>query len=330
VARTVPNHRTRSYDVFLSYARSDDAHGAVQGLADEMRDMFARRTGHELMIFHDKQEIRTAQIWQERIGEALDTSTVLVAVISQAFLGSPWCRREWNAFTATEHGPSADREFRRIFPVLLDGEPQLMRNATDSDRRWRDDITSREYVDLGGAAGGTRRHRARVSRLMDGLLTALHQANVGSSGPSPDSDVQHIDVFGGYVRDRARFVALLAEAVNVTIVGLTNEHLAKPLQEALDLKQAHSRRDDGFWGSLRIVSSKTSSSIRLILNAPMSPTGARHCDGEGSPPHSGSDRSACSCIGFRRITGSCTSRRIMCRSPGHCSRCAMVSVSCSY
>jgi hypothetical protein len=247
------NGRARSYDVFLSYARSDDAHGAVQGLADEMRDMFARRTGHELRIFHDKQEIRTAQIWQERVGEALDRSTVLVAVISPAFLGSPWCRREWNAFTATEHGPSADREFRRIFPVLLDGEPQLMRNATDSDRRWRDDITSREYVDLGGAAGGTRRHRARVSRLMDGLLTALHRANVGSSGPSPDSDVQHIDVFGGYVRDRARFVALLAEAVNVTIVGLTNEHLAKPLQEALDLKQAHSRRDDGFWGSLRIV-----------------------------------------------------------------------------
>ena len=69
------NRRARRYDVFLSYARSDDAHGAVQGLADEMRDMFARRTGHELRIFHDKQEIRTAQIWQERVGEALAMKT---------------------------------------------------------------------------------------------------------------------------------------------------------------------------------------------------------------------------------------------------------------
>jgi len=265
------NRRARRYDVFLSYARSDDAHGAVQGLADEMRDMFARRTGHELRIFHDKQEIRTAQIWQERVGEALAMSTVLVAVISEAFLDSPWCRREWNYFIAAEHRPSTDRDFRRIFPVLLNGEPQLARGAADSHRRWLDDITAREYVDLGGVASGTRRHRVRVSRLMDGLLTALHGANVRSPGPSDDSDVQHLDAFGGYVRDRARFMALLAEAVNVTIVGQTNENLAKLLAGALDRKQANARRNDEFWGSLRIVFLKDKLLDSIILERADSP-----------------------------------------------------------
>lgn len=247
------DRRARRYDVFLSYARSDDAHGAIQAIADEMRGIFARRTGHELRIFLDKQEIRPAQPWQERVGDALATSTVLVAVVSQAFLNSQWCRREWNHFVAAEHDSSTDHDSPRIFPLLLNGEPQLPRSAADSDRRWMDDITAREYVDLGGVTGGTRRHHARVSRLMDGLLTALHRANVSSPGPTPGSDVQHVDVYGGYVRDRARFSALLAEAVNVTIVGLTNESLAKLLEKALDLKQGQSGRSDEFWGSLRIV-----------------------------------------------------------------------------
>ncbi len=56
----------------------------------------------------------------------------------------------------------------------------------------------------------------------------------------------------GYVGDNEHFIQLLAEAVNVTIVGITNEHLAPMLQEALRRKRAGGRAD-AFWGSLRIV-----------------------------------------------------------------------------
>jgi hypothetical protein len=56
----------------------------------------------------------------------------------------------------------------------------------------------------------------------------------------------------GYVGDNEHFIQLLAEAVNVTIVGITNEHLAPMLQEALRRKRAAGRAD-AFWGSLRIV-----------------------------------------------------------------------------
>lgn len=56
----------------------------------------------------------------------------------------------------------------------------------------------------------------------------------------------------GSVGDNERFIQLLAEAVNVTIIGITNERLAPMLREALRRKRA-SGRPDAFWGSLRIV-----------------------------------------------------------------------------
>jgi hypothetical protein len=56
----------------------------------------------------------------------------------------------------------------------------------------------------------------------------------------------------GYVGDREHFIQLLADAVNVTIIGITNERLTPMLQEALRRKRAGGRTD-AFWGSLRIV-----------------------------------------------------------------------------
>jgi hypothetical protein len=56
----------------------------------------------------------------------------------------------------------------------------------------------------------------------------------------------------GYVADNEHFIDLLARAVSVTIVGITNQQLASMLQEALRRKRAAGRAD-AFWDSLRIV-----------------------------------------------------------------------------
>jgi hypothetical protein len=56
----------------------------------------------------------------------------------------------------------------------------------------------------------------------------------------------------GYVGDSEHFIQLLADAVNVTIIGITNERLTPMLQEALRRKRAGGRTD-AFWGSLRVV-----------------------------------------------------------------------------
>ncbi|MHB1432554.1 MAG: hypothetical protein ACYCVZ_10615 [Streptosporangiaceae bacterium] len=57
----------------------------------------------------------------------------------------------------------------------------------------------------------------------------------------------------GHVDDGERFTQLLSEAVNVTIVGFTNENLTAMLASALARKRAALNDPDAFWGSLRIV-----------------------------------------------------------------------------
>ena len=57
----------------------------------------------------------------------------------------------------------------------------------------------------------------------------------------------------GHVDDGERFTQLLSEAVNVTIVGFTNENLTATLATALARKRAALNDPEAFWGSLRIV-----------------------------------------------------------------------------
>lgn len=78
------------------------------------------------------------------------------------------------------------------------------------------------------------------------------------SGPQPrydvpDPEVQTHVATTGYVDNGEHFITLLSQAVNVTIVGFTNETLAPMLKTALDRKRAAMLMPDGFWDSMRIV-----------------------------------------------------------------------------
>jgi NUDIX domain len=57
----------------------------------------------------------------------------------------------------------------------------------------------------------------------------------------------------GYVDDGERFISLLSQAENVTIVGITNESLASMLRTALARKREAILRSDESWSSIRVV-----------------------------------------------------------------------------
>jgi hypothetical protein len=240
------------YDVFLSYARSDDSGGAVTRLTERLKSAFSQQTGgQQLRVFLDKQHIQNAQIWKARIDGALKVSTVLVSIVSSAYFGSTWCRYEWDHFVAREREPQEDRSFRGIFQVCLDGQPQLPGDAPPTVQRWLRDSSARHWTDIGGAADDSPQYAARISELTEHIIGAM-RVSADGMGTAPDPEIEYHNVVSGYVNDSARFVRLLAEAVNVTIVGLTNEALAVTLQDALNRKRA--RGDDrAFWRSLRIV-----------------------------------------------------------------------------
>jgi hypothetical protein len=248
----VVSNKGQRCHLFISYAQSDDEDGAVSRLTEMMRSVYAQRTGQELRLFFDKREIQTAELWKDRIRQALQDSTLLLAVASPAYFRSDWCRREWDHFAADERGLPDDRSSRRIFPVYLHGEPQLS-GPEATTQKWIKAVQSRQCIDLGGYGHADPEYADRVSHLMDDIIKALSEADTGQAEPVQDFDTEHHDVVTGYVNDGSRFVRLLARASNVTIVGFTHEGLATMLQAALDQKRAWLRNPNAFWASLRIV-----------------------------------------------------------------------------
>src|SRR5579859_3328568 len=98
-----------------------------------------------------------------------------------------------------------------------------------------------------------RERRATAMRSFARFLLEIAAAGPDDSEEIPDADVQPRPQVGvGYVGDNERFIELLARAVNVTVVGITNEKLGPMLEEALRRKRAGGH-PDSFWDSLRIV-----------------------------------------------------------------------------
>jgi TIR domain len=241
----------RTYDIFLSYARVDDADGQITRLGQEMREIFRRRTGKKLRVFQDRPEIQTSETWQPRIQNALNSSSLLVPVISRAYFGSDWCHREWYHFAAAERGVASEHGSRLIYPLFVDGLPSV--SAGTAAQSWLDDVSSRQAVDLGGTAPGAFQHDSQVQLFMDSIMAKLHRLNARGLIAGQPTDREHINVFSGYVGEGERFIQLLSEALSATIVGITNETLAEALSRALAEKRRSSGRPDAFWDSLRIV-----------------------------------------------------------------------------
>lgn len=91
------------FDLFVSYARADDAGGWVAGFVEELLVEHQRFSGgRALTRFFDRSEIRGLDDWRHRIYSALAKSRLFVAFISPNYFASEWCRREWRAWIDTE------------------------------------------------------------------------------------------------------------------------------------------------------------------------------------------------------------------------------------
>jgi hypothetical protein len=88
---------------------------------------------------------------------------------------------------------------------------------------------------------------------MAGNVSVLPQLSVNSDDSVPDPEVRRQNATTGYVDNGDHFIQLLSEALNVTIVGFTNEKLALMLRAALDRKRAALQKPDACWDSIRIV-----------------------------------------------------------------------------
>lgn len=90
------------FDVFISYARKDNATGWVTAIRDFL--VKDARTGSRRVpeVFLDTSEIHTMQDWKTRILSALQSSRVLLICLSPNYLASPYCTWEREEFAQRE------------------------------------------------------------------------------------------------------------------------------------------------------------------------------------------------------------------------------------
>jgi hypothetical protein len=111
------NHCLTEHDVFLSYAQIDNlpASGIKQGWASslhhDLERALSRQLGGRSEIWFDLSELRgNAAVTPEIADKLLEVQT-FVAIVSQSYLNSSWCRRELSLFRERFQTPDSGRIF---------------------------------------------------------------------------------------------------------------------------------------------------------------------------------------------------------------------------
>ena len=142
-----PRDWIEPYDLFISYARTDDAQRQVSAIAQEIEAGLEEFSPTQsLNVFFDKTRIVTGELWQAKLQRAIRQSKVMLAVLSQAYFESYWCRREYEEFVAVEKSRTYPGE--ALMPVYIIAPKDLDQEVTPESRKWFDDLNRLNGVEL--------------------------------------------------------------------------------------------------------------------------------------------------------------------------------------
>lgn len=130
------------YAAFYSYVRSDDRNegGRITALRERLSAEMEVQLGQDFRVFQDRKHILVGEQWDARIRTALKSTTLLIAVVTPAFLRSEACREEVKLFVDQERHLGRDD---LIIPVLYVRTP----NLDDTDDEIAQIISARQHVD---------------------------------------------------------------------------------------------------------------------------------------------------------------------------------------
>jgi hypothetical protein len=175
-----------TYDVFISYARRDDADGWVSALSDAIYADFKSFSTEPFRIFFDRSEIRNRDDWELRLRQGLRSSRVLLVCLSPNYLRSKYCRWEWEEFARFQARRSGggDAVTGVYFVALEGGDEDDAQMAT-----WRRAVTRVQLVELqewfphGVQALQEARVREQVEALGKGVYEHWRQARLAKQAP---------------------------------------------------------------------------------------------------------------------------------------------------
>jgi tetratricopeptide (TPR) repeat protein len=144
------------YHLFLSYSRRDNVARAAGGLGwvtafhNRLLAQHQKYSGRGLQIFFDKNSIDHGADWQRGISEGLRHSALFIAFLSENYIRSEWCRREWEEYLRLEH--TLARGDDGILPIFFEMVPSEGKAKPDPQTEqqlaaWIDDIMRRNQGD---------------------------------------------------------------------------------------------------------------------------------------------------------------------------------------
>lgn len=115
----------REHDVFVSYAHIDnipdreDEKGWVERFDSQLRVRLLKRFGDEVEVWRDDRRLGRAEKFDDVIEQAISSSGIMVALITNRYLKSDYCALEINGFDDQIRDEPETKDHPRIFPVLL-------------------------------------------------------------------------------------------------------------------------------------------------------------------------------------------------------------------
>ena len=208
------------WDLFISYAHQDDQPDAwVTALVKAIRAAHAELTPTPLRVFFNHHEIRELDDWQHRNLQGMLASKLMLAVMSEEYFRSPYCRKEWQFYRNHEtHRQLPGVSIVPIYVVsvpALDGPATMRANEWQTDLMQRLDLQRRLYLDVrqwrphGIRALGQSEIRQRLRSLDQQLCERLARAR--RAGESRHTVPRASDRFVGRHAELARLRAKLLQ-----------------------------------------------------------------------------------------------------------------------
>lgn len=92
------------HDVFISYSHADNKTGWVANFERAFSDRLQELLGEEPLVWRDKRNLSGEHDFTDEIKRRLERSAVLIAVVSNPYFNSPFCRLERDHFIDHAHG----------------------------------------------------------------------------------------------------------------------------------------------------------------------------------------------------------------------------------
>jgi len=181
--------------VFLSYTRNKDIFQKVSAFREHLEVELAMRSPGSI-VFQDTSHIQQGDNFPHLLADELTKSDVLLVLLSPAWLGSDWCRREYALFT--QDGLNSDR-LQRILPVLWVETPQLVVSSSDAIARTLASINYADWRELRYVSWEDTTNQKAIGKLAERALALAGRLRTGShendgSPPQGDGATKKIDI----------------------------------------------------------------------------------------------------------------------------------------